>query len=121
MQIDGIIRRRLIVSAGAAAFASRIWFSSSARCVARFDSRDPPLTLAHFVQASAARQLWRTCLRTIKGLPDRATRKEMASWARHEFESHRHERDLEQIKYLIANGRKQLEIMAETLMRSGVR
>ncbi|KAK9381915.1 uncharacterized protein V2V93DRAFT_368226 [Kockiozyma suomiensis] len=112
--------QRVVKQSTRSLFGQSLKFSSFSNCSARFDPREPPLTLAHFVQASAARQLWRTCLRTIRGLPDKSTRREMAMWARHEFESHRHERDLEQIKYLIAAGRKQLELMTETLMRSGI-
>ncbi|KAK9333747.1 hypothetical protein V1520DRAFT_331622 [Lipomyces starkeyi] len=75
-------------------------------------------TLAHFMQASAARQLWRKTLRTINALGEPDLKKNMRMWAREEFERHKHERDLGQIKFFIAEGKKQLEVMTETLKRS---
>ncbi|KAK9240995.1 hypothetical protein V1525DRAFT_92374 [Lipomyces kononenkoae] len=75
-------------------------------------------TLAHFVQASAARQLWRKTLRAINELSDPELKKDMRKWAREEFKRHKNVTDLEQIKYFIAEGKKQLEMMAETFQRS---
>ncbi|KAK9447670.1 uncharacterized protein V1518DRAFT_420095 [Limtongia smithiae] len=81
----------------------------------------PKLSLQHFIQAAAARHLYRTALRTIRqstDRADRATRADLTGWARGEFEGHRYERDVETIKYYIATGRKQIETAAQTLKRS---
>ncbi|KAK9247981.1 hypothetical protein V1506DRAFT_530365 [Lipomyces tetrasporus] len=91
-------------------------FSSLGRMFSRRNNDGP--TLAHFIQAAATRRLWRTTLRTINELGEPELRKDMRIWAREEFDRHKTERDLERIKYFIAAGQKQLEVMAETLRRS---
>ncbi|KAK9479285.1 hypothetical protein V1514DRAFT_33564 [Lipomyces japonicus] len=77
------------------------------------------LTLAHFIQASQVRNLWRKTLRTTRRIEDKNIQLEMKKWARSEFERNRNETDLETIKYHIATGKKELELMTETLVRSG--
>ncbi|KAK9460564.1 uncharacterized protein V1516DRAFT_664960 [Lipomyces oligophaga] len=79
------------------------------------------LSLAHFIQRSAALHLWRLCLRSLKRVPDKITRTEMTHWARTQFEAHRHERDLDAIKFHISRGRRELEMTSELLSRSGLR
>ncbi|KAK9320167.1 hypothetical protein V1517DRAFT_330128 [Lipomyces orientalis] len=93
-------------------------FSTSGRMFSRRIGNNDGPTLAHFIQAAATRRLWRTTLRTINELGEPELRKDMRIWAREEFDRHKTERDLERIKYFIAAGKKQLEVMAETLRRS---
>ncbi|KAK9458009.1 hypothetical protein V1511DRAFT_17673 [Dipodascopsis uninucleata] len=98
------------------------WNSLQRRWFARpkdLPTKKPSLTLAHFIHASQVRNLWRQTLRAIKKLDDQSLKAEMKTWARGEFESHKNEYDIETIKYHIATGRKQLEMMTEALHRSG--
>lgn len=73
--------------------------------------RQPALGLDHFLQRQRVLSLYRTILRTVYKIPPSATRDEMYTYARTEFERHRSVSDLTQIRYLISTGKTEFDGM----------
>ncbi|KAG9006581.1 hypothetical protein FRB94_000598 [Tulasnella sp. JGI-2019a] len=67
------------------------------------------LTLQHFILKGQVFSLYRTFIRTSRGISDPHARRETIRWIRGEFELHRYERDVKQIKSLVAHGRRSLK------------
>ncbi|PUU74081.1 hypothetical protein B9Z19DRAFT_1093736 [Tuber borchii] len=71
-------------------------------------------SLKLFLQRMRVLSLYRDALRSIRCdilIENPAAKSEMRSWARQEFERNRHVEDLAHIRYLISNGKKDLETM----------
>ncbi|KAF3277157.1 hypothetical protein TWF132_001745 [Orbilia oligospora] len=62
-----------------------------------------------WIQRSRVLALWREILRTVRHIEDPATREEMRSWARHEFKRNKNVEEMTQIRYLISQGRHEME------------
>lgn len=73
---------------------------------------DPRLSLQYFIESSKSRQLWRFIVRSTNQLPSNQ-RDELKEWARHDFMRHRQETDPERIKYLVAQGTKEVNDMVK--------
>ncbi|KAF3166297.1 hypothetical protein TWF225_000798 [Orbilia oligospora] len=67
------------------------------------------LGLDRWIQRSRVLALWREILRTVRHIEDPATREEMRSWARHEFKRNKNVEEMTQIRYLISQGRHEME------------
>ncbi|RVD86307.1 uncharacterized protein DFL_004590 [Arthrobotrys flagrans] len=67
------------------------------------------LGLDRWIQRSRVLALWREILRTVRRIEDPATREEMRSWARHEFKRNKDVQETTQIRYLISQGRHEME------------
>ena len=65
-------------------------------------------TLKQFLLRQQVLRLYRDCLRTIRRVPDPAQRRDLADWARANFEAHRGLQDEEAIKAMMQNGDKML-------------
>lgn len=83
--------------------------------------KKPPLSLDHFLERQKAIKLWRDIVRAVNKIRMDETRDEMRSFARVEFERHRNETDLLQIKYLISTGRDQFKQMSRYVDEMGRR
>ncbi|KAK1821533.1 hypothetical protein LTR12_004094 [Friedmanniomyces endolithicus] len=73
--------------------------------------KGPFLTLEHFVQRGRALALWRNIVRAMQKVPPSATREEMRTFARGEFERNKFVYDLGHIRYLISTGKTQFDSM----------
>ncbi|KAK6512405.1 hypothetical protein TWF481_001291 [Arthrobotrys musiformis] len=67
------------------------------------------LGLDRWIQRSRVLSLWREILRTVRHIEDPATREEMRSWARHEFKRNKNVQEMMQIRYLISQGKHEME------------
>ncbi|KAF2013607.1 hypothetical protein BU24DRAFT_424606 [Aaosphaeria arxii CBS 175.79] len=79
-----------------------------------------PVSLDHFIQRQRALALWREVLRTTASITDMSMRDDMRQHARAEFVQHRTVTDLGHIRYLISEGKTQLDTMKGALINSGV-
>ncbi|KAK6349188.1 hypothetical protein TWF730_009939 [Orbilia blumenaviensis] len=68
-----------------------------------------------FIQRSRVLALWRDILRTVRHIEDLATREEMRSWARHEFKRNKNVQEMTQIRYLISQGRHEMETISQSI------
>ena len=71
-------------------------------------------TLEHFVQRARTIQLYRRIQRSVRYL-DPTTKRELTTWARTDFDRHRHVTDINRIKYLYSTGARQVQQMEATL------
>jgi len=70
---------------------------------------DANLTLEHFLMPGKIFSLYRSFIRSTKGLGDLSTRREVVDWVRRDFEKFRHVQDLEEMKLLLARNQRQLK------------
>ncbi|KAK6508495.1 hypothetical protein TWF506_010583 [Arthrobotrys conoides] len=68
-----------------------------------------------WIQRSRVLALWREILRTVRHIEDPATREEMRSWARHEFKRNKNVEEMTQIRYLISQGRHEMETISQSI------
>ncbi|KAK6527095.1 hypothetical protein TWF281_010287 [Arthrobotrys megalospora] len=73
------------------------------------------LGLDRFIQRSRVLALWREILRTVRHIEDPSTREEMRSWARHEFKRNKGVQEMTQIRYLISQGRHEMETISQSI------
>ncbi|RVD86306.1 uncharacterized protein DFL_004590 [Arthrobotrys flagrans] len=73
------------------------------------------LGLDRWIQRSRVLALWREILRTVRRIEDPATREEMRSWARHEFKRNKDVQETTQIRYLISQGRHEMETISQSI------
>ncbi|PAV21972.1 hypothetical protein PNOK_0192900 [Pyrrhoderma noxium] len=67
------------------------------------------LTLKHFILQAQVFSLYRFAIRASRHIPDPSSRKETVKWFREEIERNRYVEDVDQIKNLIATGRRELK------------
>ncbi|KAI9228273.1 MAG: hypothetical protein DHS80DRAFT_31000 [Piptocephalis tieghemiana] len=79
---------------------------------------EPVLSLKSFIQRARVRALYREALRLARQSQDRSTQHELTSWARHEFDQHRHVQDQDRIETLMTLGRQELRRWRSTMMLS---
>ncbi|KAI1077594.1 hypothetical protein F5B20DRAFT_583005 [Whalleya microplaca] len=93
---------------------SKLCSATAIRSYATSPSRNrlgATLSLDHFLLRSRALSLYRTIVRGTRRIGDPTTRAETRSFARAEFERHRHVTDIEHIRYLLSTGKTEWEGM----------
>ncbi|EWC43821.1 hypothetical protein DRE_07330 [Drechslerella stenobrocha 248] len=73
------------------------------------------LGLDWFIQRSRVLGLWRDMLKTIRRIEDPAAKDEMRTWARHEFKRNKEVRDTTQIRYLISQGKHDMDTIIKCM------
>ncbi|KAI8997780.1 hypothetical protein BDB01DRAFT_846388 [Pilobolus umbonatus] len=68
------------------------------------------LTLDHFLLRSQVISLYRQILRCTKGM-NKEDAKELKSWVKYDFERHRNETNIDNIKALISSGKHQMHAL----------
>ncbi|KAG5360578.1 hypothetical protein CJU89_3655 [Yarrowia sp. B02] len=71
-------------------------------------------SLEHFVQAAAARQLWRDICKAAYTTPP-TTRNELIAYARSEFDRRKNESDILKIRYYISTGTREFQTIAKNM------
>lgn len=72
------------------------------------------LSLDHFLIRSQVISLYRQIVRCTKGM-DKPSAKEIIQWARADFERHRHETNIDNIKSLISSGKHQMHSLQNSV------
>ncbi|EDV56428.1 LYR motif-containing protein 2 [Drosophila erecta] len=78
------------------------------------------LSLKQFMLRQEVLKLYREIFRTIRQVPDKNSQLELKSWARHDFQTNRHQSDEVAIKMLLQHGRRSLTELRTSLQLSGV-
>ncbi|KAI8988496.1 LYR motif-containing protein 2-like protein [Mycotypha africana] len=76
-------------------------------------------TLDHFLVRAQVISLYRQIVRCTKGM-DKTQAKELLQWARADFERHRFEKDIENIRSLITSGKHQMHSLQSSVMLAQV-
>ncbi|KAI9266107.1 complex 1 protein [Sporodiniella umbellata] len=72
------------------------------------------LSLDHFLIRSQVISLYRQIARCTKGM-EKSNARELLNWARADFERHRHERNIDNIKALISSGKHQMHSLQSSV------
>ncbi|XP_062715669.1 LYR motif-containing protein 2-like [Aedes albopictus] len=78
------------------------------------------LSLKQFMLRQEVLKLYRTIFRTIRQVPDEASREELRQWARADFRANRHQTEELAIKMLMQTANRSLKELQTSLGLSGI-